>query len=272
MAEEQLNNEGQVKEEPPLEAEELKEEVVCEVGAPGWVVTFGDMMSLLLTFFILLLSFATLDTVQFNKLSGIMREGFGAITRTTVKNIPRRDTMIKVRQRTDRNSRSKARGKEVRRMIDQIEASSTNDQAKSALDVFEMHSDVKVSIPANEIFVPGTEQIRPRIYPMLDLIAAQARDIMVDKELSIEVRMSKDALCDPSFFRDGSCDRWLLTSYQAISLSRYIQNEGKLSPSKIIPVGRGISPAAFVNAEERAKNVASTVEFIYTTPPQSLRK
>ena len=32
------------------EEDELKEEVVCEEGAPGWVVTFGDMMSLLLTF------------------------------------------------------------------------------------------------------------------------------------------------------------------------------------------------------------------------------
>ena len=27
------------------------DEVKCEPGAPGWVVTFGDMMSLLLTFF-----------------------------------------------------------------------------------------------------------------------------------------------------------------------------------------------------------------------------
>ena len=62
------------------EEDELKEEVVCEEGAPGWVVTFGDMMSLLLTFFILLLSFATLDRVQFDKLSGVLKEGFGVIS------------------------------------------------------------------------------------------------------------------------------------------------------------------------------------------------
>jgi len=29
----------------------IVEEQVCNEGAPGWVVTFGDMMSLLLTFF-----------------------------------------------------------------------------------------------------------------------------------------------------------------------------------------------------------------------------
>ena len=29
-------------------AEEVEEEEICEEGAPGWVVTFGDMMSLLM--------------------------------------------------------------------------------------------------------------------------------------------------------------------------------------------------------------------------------
>ena len=41
-----------------------EEETKCEPGAPGWVVTFGDMMSLLLTFFILLLSFAKLEKTK----------------------------------------------------------------------------------------------------------------------------------------------------------------------------------------------------------------
>ena len=86
-------NEAEIVEEVEQE-DELAEEVVCEEGAPGWVVTFGDMMSLLLTFFILLLSFATLDKVQFQKLSGVMKDGFGAITRTQRQRIPKADTPI----------------------------------------------------------------------------------------------------------------------------------------------------------------------------------
>ena len=49
----------------------------CEEGAPGWIVTFGDMMSLLLTFFILLLSFATMETVKYKVLSGSIQVAFG---------------------------------------------------------------------------------------------------------------------------------------------------------------------------------------------------
>jgi chemotaxis protein MotB len=33
----------------------------CDKGAPRWVTTFGDLMSLLLCFFVLLLSFSEID-------------------------------------------------------------------------------------------------------------------------------------------------------------------------------------------------------------------
>jgi len=38
-----------------------KNKCECPRGVPGWIVTFGDLMSLLLTFFILLLSMSTMD-------------------------------------------------------------------------------------------------------------------------------------------------------------------------------------------------------------------
>jgi len=255
---------------PP--AEELKQETVCEAGAPGWVVTFGDMMSLLLTFFILLLSFSTLDKVQFDKLSGVIREGFGLITRTEQQRIPKRDTQVKIQERSQNNSRVRAGGQESRKLMEQIQATAADDRSKSALEVFEQANSVKVVLPADDIFVPGTEELVPRAFPMLDLLAVQAREVMSDKELSIEVRNAPGAPCDKAFLRDGQCDYWMLTAYQAIAVSRYMQEKGKVNASKIIPVGRGTAPAAFLNAEERKKKRTSTVEFIYVTPPQNLKR
>lgn len=46
-------------------------------GAPAWIVTFADLMSLLLTFFVLLLSFSSMEVDQFKKLAGTMQESFG---------------------------------------------------------------------------------------------------------------------------------------------------------------------------------------------------
>ena len=48
-----------------------------EGGAPGWIVTFADLMSLLLTFFVLLLSFAETDVKKFKETVGSIKDAFG---------------------------------------------------------------------------------------------------------------------------------------------------------------------------------------------------
>lgn len=49
----------------------------CKQGAPGWMATFSDMCTLLLTFFILLLSFAKTETAKYEAAMGSIRNAFG---------------------------------------------------------------------------------------------------------------------------------------------------------------------------------------------------
>ena len=49
-------------------------------GAPGWMVTFGDMMSLLLTFFVLLFTFSTLDVVKFREVIISLQGAMGVLS------------------------------------------------------------------------------------------------------------------------------------------------------------------------------------------------
>ena len=51
-------------------------------GAPAWVVTFADLSTLMLTFFVLLLSFANTDIVKFREMLGSVQEAFGVQTET----------------------------------------------------------------------------------------------------------------------------------------------------------------------------------------------
>ena len=46
-------------------------------GAPLWLATFADLMSLLMCFFVLLLSFATMDAAKFKKMALSMENAFG---------------------------------------------------------------------------------------------------------------------------------------------------------------------------------------------------
>jgi len=51
-------------------------------GAPVWMITFCDCMTLLLTFFVLFLSFSSFDDKTFHKLKSIFCDQFGGITTT----------------------------------------------------------------------------------------------------------------------------------------------------------------------------------------------
>ncbi|MEH6727387.1 MAG: flagellar motor protein MotB, partial [Hyphomicrobiales bacterium] len=46
-------------------------------GAPDWLVTFADLMSLLVCFFVLIISFSIQDKEKLQVVAGSMREAFG---------------------------------------------------------------------------------------------------------------------------------------------------------------------------------------------------
>ena len=66
---------------PPPPVIEEEDEPDCPrcppVGAPAWMATFADMATLLMAFFVLILSFANFDEVSFKKMTGALREHFG---------------------------------------------------------------------------------------------------------------------------------------------------------------------------------------------------
>lgn len=54
---------------------DLEEE--APAGIPAWVMTFADLMSLLMCFFVLLLSFSEIDAMRFKQIAGEMAKAFG---------------------------------------------------------------------------------------------------------------------------------------------------------------------------------------------------
>lgn len=68
------------------EEEDKKEEETgedcpaCNKGAPAWMATFADMATLLMAFFVLILSFAQVNVPKYKEVAGSMRSAFGVQT------------------------------------------------------------------------------------------------------------------------------------------------------------------------------------------------
>lgn len=63
-------------------------------GLPAWMGTFADLMSLLMCFFVLLLSFAEMDVLKFKQIAGSMKFAFGVQNKLEVKDIPKGTSVI----------------------------------------------------------------------------------------------------------------------------------------------------------------------------------
>lgn len=66
----------------------------CVPGLPAWMGTFADLMSLLMCFFVLLLSFSEMDAMKFKRLAGSMAQAFGVQNQLKVTEIPKGTSVI----------------------------------------------------------------------------------------------------------------------------------------------------------------------------------
>ena len=66
----------------------------CDKGLPPWLATFADLMSLLMCFFVLLLSFAEVDAIRFKRMAESMRDAFGVQREMPVNEVVKGTSVI----------------------------------------------------------------------------------------------------------------------------------------------------------------------------------
>jgi chemotaxis protein MotB len=86
MAEEELQEEAEEEECPKCPP----------VGAPAWMSTFADMATLLMAFFVLILSFADFNVPKFKQISGSLKDSFGVQKVVPVVEQPKGTTVIEL--------------------------------------------------------------------------------------------------------------------------------------------------------------------------------
>ena len=66
----------------------------CKSGAPAWMATFADMATLLMAFFVLILSFAQMNVPKFKEVAGSMNDSMGVQRQVPVVEPPTADSII----------------------------------------------------------------------------------------------------------------------------------------------------------------------------------
>jgi len=131
-------------------------------GAPAWMATFADMATLLMAFFVLILSFAEFNVPKFKQISGSLKNAFGVQKVVPVVEQPKGTTVLSLnfspspapsvtknlRQQT---SDSEQKNLDLKSEIDEGDSAKSN--SKEVMDAKELSEQIKSEVSSEDVKV-----------------------------------------------------------------------------------------------------------------------
>lgn len=245
----------------PSEAEDH----VCPEGAPAWLATMGDLMSNLLVFFVLMLSFANTDKKIFLETMESIQTAFGVLDTNSAQSFSS-DSMIDWNEtpsapcevsRMDQSSQAPSMDQKIMQQVQQVIAKNNLSRVVVA-DATERG--VIVRVKGSVLFKPASDQLLPISFVFLDEIIRITQEFPY--ELSIEGH-TDDSDIDSSRFPSN----WHLSTARSIAVLRYMMDAGKIDPSRVAVAGFGSTRPLVPNDSPENRAANRRVEFVYKRDP-----
>ncbi|MBQ9590939.1 MAG: flagellar motor protein MotB [Butyrivibrio sp.] len=252
-------------------------------GLPAWQGTFGDLMNLLLCFFVLLFSMATMDAAKFEEVAasfssafgifsgGEMAIGQGALIGDGVSQLTQLSSYITsmglAQSGEDSDENAEAVGDMNQEELmeaaeeEQLEASrELAEKIQEALEDSEITEEVslnytsqyvELSIQGSILFDSGKVDIKETAIPVIDKVG-QILETFAGGTIEIEGHTDNVPMSSGGKYSNND----ELSSGRALSIFYYLVENTNLDPSKIMHTGRGeYDPIADNSTDEgRARN------------------
>lgn len=203
----------------------------CPKCLPGWLVQFGDLMSLLLTFFILLLSMAVMDKVKVEEYFEIMKKSMGFLP----QNAEIKEQTEKLSDQVSQNDSSdndnsediEETVKEMKEVVEQINEQTEEKNEQIILD--KSKNEFTLDIPSTIMFVGNEYEINNQ--NSKKIIAKIARVVRtLPHVFNIEVIGHTDA----NSFSNSSIprDNWDISALRSISVVKELIRN-KIDPAQL---------------------------------------
>ncbi len=162
-------------------------------GAPAWMVTFGDLMSLLLTFFVLLLSFSVMEESKVSQAIVSIQGALGVMSKNS--------SVFEFKQVSDNRAsqRSEAVNTLARRLRRRMQVLG---KAGDVNIEFNKMGGLKISLPNEMLFASAQADLKTDSAPVLQAIATVLMDVP-DKFVEVRGHTDNRPLRNSGRFRDN---------------------------------------------------------------------
>lgn len=224
-------------------------------GGAAWLVTFSDLMTLLLTFFVLLLSMSSMDVTVITRISAQMRS-LSHIPLSGPGRVPDRIELI-VRMIKDPANvlEKKKRLKDLLFPRDVLPADLAAGELDRNLDIMQHPEGVVIVLTEGLLFGPGSAELDGKGKKLLDQLTPVIHAVNADANISGHTDSGQGA--DPyrlSFLRGASV------------LEHFLQN--RLKPDRFSVSGYGPDRPMHPNDSEEHRRQNRRVEILLKTTPR----
>ena len=204
-----------------------KEEDAPPPGAPAYMTTYGDMMTLLLCFFVLIVSFSTMEIEKFKAAAASLRGALSVLPyQQQVMPTPIEMVRPTKGEKKDRSRKRERAVSELRKLI-------REENLGNIISIRESEEGIHITIGDPALFDSGKDNIKPEILPVLNQIV----QVVSSGNEIIRVEGHTD---DVPIHNDQFRNNWELSINRALSVINYIQSQQEhLDPSRLRPVGCG---------------------------------
>ena len=231
------------------------------VGAPLYMATYGDMVTLILCFFVLLFAMSTIDAEKFRQATISLQGSLGVLRggRTIVD-----DPMPRPATGDDGRSPGESPRVEMdtRHVARTIEAYLRTEGLERSIQVTLDQRGVTVSMSDQFLFTSGSAELRTDGRRVLFRIADIVRSVNFPA-ISVEGHTDSIPLVGGRYR-----DNWGLSAARAGVVASYLENEGNLPPHRLQAVAYGPNRPVVPNdtAEQRALNRRVDLVFLSQFP------
>ena len=238
---------------------DLPEEAPPE-GAPEWMVTFADLMSLLLTFFVLLLSFSNMEIIKFRTMAGSVRNALGLKSELDLSDIPMGHTILPYEDPREGAGRGDDDGNMVRAELQRMLRDSG---LTGRAQVRVTPRGVLLEIQGDLLFDSGQAELRPAAYPVLDRLAEYIPKV----RHSIDVQGHSDSIpiATPAY-----PSNWELSAARAGRAVRYLVDAG-VPPKRLRAIGLADTDPVAENDSVTGRASNRRVELLFVRPAPAQR-
>jgi len=213
-------------------------------GSPKWMATFADLMSLLMCFFVLLLSFSEIDAQKYKLIAGSMKNAFGVQQeRIALKDPSGIDETVQINPdqaldpkpaeeltEEDKMAQSQELVMETRRDVENLEDSLDKEIRGGQLDIESGFRSITIRIKEKGSFGSGSADLQPEFIDVLDKV----RDLVKD----IEGRISVEGHTDNIDIKTSAFpSNWSLSSARALSVAHALMENEVIPHERFLIVG-----------------------------------